>query len=63
MIYEKYAGFTLLEVLITVGILSVLATIGFGYYRNYAKQIEIQLTAKALVADLLVQNLIRWIGN
>ena len=45
-------GFSLLEVLIVVGILAVLAGIGTGFYFNYAKERELEASAKNIIFDL-----------
>lgn len=35
-----------------MGILAVLTTVGFGYYRNFARSIELESTSATLMADL-----------
>lgn len=45
-------GFTLLEMLLVIGILSVLAVAGFAYYRNSVKNIEFDEAAKDIIATL-----------
>lgn len=45
-------GFTLLEVVLIMGILAVLTTVGFGYYRNFARSIELESASTGLVSDL-----------
>ena len=45
-------GFSLLEVLIVVAILSIIGTAGIGYYRNAAKNIEITSVVHTINSDL-----------
>ena len=46
------SGFSLLEVLIVIAILSVLAVAGAGFYRSFIKSAEIGLVAKNIISDL-----------
>lgn len=50
MIHER--GFTLLELLLVVSIVTVLAALGFGYFRNAVKNIQFDTVAKSLAFDL-----------
>lgn len=45
-------GFSLIEVLLVTAILAVLGTVGSGFFGFYAKNIELDATAKAITADL-----------
>jgi len=45
-------GFTLLEVLIVIGILSVISVLGSSIYSSYTKNIEINTTAQVISSDL-----------
>ena len=45
-------GFTLLELLIVIGILSVLSVAGVGYYRNTIQNIQVDETAKNIISTL-----------
>lgn len=45
-------GFTLLEVLLVTAILVVMATVATGYYRNYAKSVELNQSANEILAEL-----------
>ncbi|HCI05481.1 TPA: hypothetical protein DEX28_01925 [Patescibacteria group bacterium] len=45
-------GFSLLELLLGIAILALLAIFAFGSYRNYAKGIELDFTAKNIAYDL-----------
>ncbi|MEK7098044.1 MAG: prepilin-type N-terminal cleavage/methylation domain-containing protein [Patescibacteria group bacterium] len=46
------AGFSLLELTLVVGILGIIGSIGFGFYYNFVRQAEIDLTATNIVFDL-----------
>ena len=46
------SGFTLLEVVMVVAIISVISVAGAGYYVNYAKSIELESAAKNILSDL-----------
>jgi prepilin-type N-terminal cleavage/methylation domain-containing protein len=50
--HQKKNGFTLLELVLVMGILAVLTTVGFGYYRNFARSIELESTSATLTSDL-----------
>lgn len=41
-----------MEIIIVVGILGVLAGIGSGFYFNYAKERELEISAKNIIFDL-----------
>ena len=45
-------GFTLLEVVIVMGIVAVLAAAGSGFYTNYNKNVEIKSIAETIIFDL-----------
>jgi len=45
-------GFTLLEVLIVMGIVAVLAAAGSGFYANYNKNVEIKSLSQTIIFDL-----------
>lgn len=45
-------GFTLLELLLVIGIIAVMAATGNGYYRNYVKNVEFDTVAKNALFDL-----------
>jgi len=45
-------GFTLLEIVLVMGILAILASVSFGFYRNFARSIELESTSTTLIADL-----------
>lgn len=45
-------SFTLLEVLIVISILAILTTLVTGFYRNYAKNVELDAVAKEIIAEL-----------
>lgn len=49
---SKTRGFSLLEIMVVVGILAIISTIGFGFYFNFVRQAEIDLAAQTLVFDL-----------
>lgn len=45
-------GFTLLELLITIAVISVISVVGFGFYSNYNRNVEIDSVSRVLVSDL-----------
>lgn len=45
-------GFTLLEVLIVMGIVAILAAAGSGFYANYNKNVEIKSLSQTIIFDL-----------
>lgn len=45
-------GFTLLELLLVIGILAIITAIGSGYYRNYARNVEFDSAAKNMLFSL-----------
>lgn len=45
-------GFSLLELLIVIGIIAVLGVAGAGYYRGFVKSVELQSVSKTLASDL-----------
>jgi prepilin-type N-terminal cleavage/methylation domain-containing protein len=45
-------GFSLLELLMVVAIMALLGAAGIGYYRNYAKNIEITTTSHLIIENL-----------
>lgn len=49
---ELPRGFSLLEVLMVVSIIVVLGTAGVGYYRNFAKNVEVKNFSQTLVSDI-----------
>lgn len=49
---KSQQGFTLLELVLVMGILAVITTVGFGYYRNFARSIELESTSTVLMSDL-----------
>lgn len=46
------SSFTLLEVIIVIALLSLLATVSSGYYRNYVRYVELDSQTKQILADL-----------
>lgn len=52
MIYNFQKGFSLIEILIVVGILAILGLIATGFYRNFVKNVELESVNKAIVFDL-----------
>lgn len=48
----KTRGFSLLELLIVIAIITIIGAIGSGFYVNYGKSIEIKSTAETLASDL-----------
>ena len=49
---ELTNGFSLLEILMVISIVAILGTAGVGYYRNFAKNVEVKNFSKSLVSDL-----------
>lgn len=45
-------GFTLLELLIVIAIVSLISIIGIGFYANYNESLEIDSTSKIIISDL-----------
>jgi len=45
-------GFSLLEILIVIGILAVIAAVGSGFYMNYARVVELNSIGKSIISDL-----------
>ena len=45
-------GFTLLEMMIALAITMLLAVAGIGFYRNFSKSVELDATARNMIADL-----------
>lgn len=45
-------GFSLVEIILVVAALALISGIGFGYYRNFQKNVELETTATTLVFDL-----------
>ena len=50
--YSRQQGFTLLEILVVIGILVIVMGATAGYYRNFSKFVELDSSAKILVSDL-----------
>lgn len=51
-ILAKKRGFSLLELVIVVGIIVLIGSIGAGFYTNYGRNIEINSTAETVSFDL-----------
>ncbi|TSC51864.1 MAG: hypothetical protein LiPW41_811 [Parcubacteria group bacterium LiPW_41] len=49
---NKKSGFSLLELLLTIAVIAVIGAIGSGFYIQFSRGIELDETAKAIVADL-----------
>src|SRR3989339_1080486 len=47
-----HGGFSLLELIIVMGIIVTLAAAGSGVYRNFGKNVELSSTAQVISADL-----------
>ena len=45
-------GFSLLELLIVIAIISLLGSMGMGFYRGYVKEVEIKSASKMIESDL-----------
>lgn len=52
MLRIRCFGFSLVEILLVVAALALISGIGFGYYRNFQKNIELETTADTLLSDL-----------
>ena len=53
MFYGKHSkGFTLIEVLLVIAILSVVGALGAGFYRNFSKGVTLHATTKNVIFDL-----------
>src|SRR3989338_9638224 len=52
LLLEKSSGLTLLELLLTVAIMAVISGVGFGYYHNYTKSVQLEASFKTMVSDL-----------
>ncbi len=51
--YQNWCrGFSLLEIIIVMGIMVIIAGIGSGFYANYNKNVEIKAVAETLLFDL-----------
>src|SRR5437867_112262 len=50
--HRHNGGFTILEILIVIGIVAILSVSGLGYYRNALKSIELDSAAKAIIETL-----------
>lgn len=51
-ILHSSEGFSLLELLIVLGIMSLLLAAGSGVYRNFGKNVELSSTSQAMSADI-----------
>lgn len=49
---RRTRGFSLLEILLVLGIISVLGTTGIGMYRNYVKNVELKTVSQEIRTDL-----------
>lgn len=49
---RAYCGFSLLEVLLTIAVLSILMSVSFGLYSNFSQGIELESAAKTIISDL-----------
>jgi len=45
-------AFTFIEVLIGISIISIAAVLGFGYYKNFFTEVELDSTSKRIASDL-----------
>ena len=45
-------GFTLLELLVVIAVITILSTTAFGYYHNFGKNAELETVASMLKSDL-----------
>jgi prepilin-type N-terminal cleavage/methylation domain-containing protein len=49
---KNQSGFSLLEVLLTIAVLSILMSVSFGLYSNFSQGIELESAAKTIISDL-----------
>lgn len=49
---KNSGGFSLLELLIVLGIMSLILAAGSGVYRNFGKNVELTSTSQAMSADI-----------
>jgi len=45
-------GFSLLELLIVIAIITIISSAGAGFYRGFSKDVELSSTAQVIAADL-----------
>lgn len=50
---HKRSGFTLLEVILVVGIIAIVGVAGLAFYRNFAKGNALEMAAKTIISDLV----------